>query len=149
VANPVRVGHLALSVSNLEEATKFYTDVLGFQVSLQRDEATFLTCGHVHHDLVLVQASDGSPPFNKGNLGLRHFALQVANFAELKAAYLELKNADVKIRLIVDHGITSSFYFFDPDGNNVEFFCNNQDTSAEGLAVLRDPGTSNKPLVLD
>jgi len=150
VANPIRVGHVALRVGNLAEAAQFYTDVLGFQISLQRGQAIFLTCGHVHHDLVLVQASKATPPMDKNGPGLAHLALQVANIDELKAAHAELKESGVTIKLIVDHGVTSSFYFSDPDGNNVEFFCNNQESSAEGLAVMLDPNTSiNEPLVLD
>ena len=98
---------------------------------------------------MLVQAAEATAPINKSSPGLQHFALQVADFAELKIAYAELKGSGVKIRNIVDHGTTSSFYFSDLDGNVVEFFCNNQETSAQGLAVMRDPSTSNKPLVLD
>ena len=44
--------------------------------------------------------------------------------------------------------MTSSVYFMDPDGNRVEFFCNNQADPAEGLAIMGAPGRRNKELVL-
>ena len=51
MAKPKRIGHLVLNVKDLEASTKFYTDILGFQVSRQRETGTFLTCGKIHHDL--------------------------------------------------------------------------------------------------
>ena len=42
---PKRVGHVVLNVSNLEASTKFYTEVLGFEIARQSDFGTFLTCG--------------------------------------------------------------------------------------------------------
>jgi catechol-2,3-dioxygenase len=47
-----------------------------------------------------------------------------------------------------DHGMTSSMYFFDPDGNRIEYFCNNQDDPAVGLALMGDVTRQNKELVL-
>ena len=55
---PKRIGHLVLNVSNNEVSTKFYTEVLGFEVALDRPGlGTFLTCGKIHHDLALFQAT--------------------------------------------------------------------------------------------
>jgi hypothetical protein len=45
--------------------------------------------------------------------------------------------------------MTKSVYFFDPDGNRVEFFFNTTDTAEEGLALMRAPGRKNTELVLE
>ena len=60
MAKPKRVGHLVLNVKDVEVSTKFYTDVLKFDISLQRPTGTFLTCGKIHHDLALFQAPEGA-----------------------------------------------------------------------------------------
>jgi hypothetical protein len=45
--------------------------------------------------------------------------------------------------------MTKSVYFFDPDGNRIEFFFNTTDTAEEGLALMRAPGRKNTELVLE
>ena len=138
-----------LNVKNLEESTKFYSEVLGFEIALQRPTGTFLTCGKIHHDLALFQAPEGAMPVTEGQLGLNHFAVQVEDINDLKEVYDELKDSGASMDRNTDHGMTSSIYFFDPDGNKIEFFCNNTDTASEGLDLMRSPERINKELVLD
>ena len=149
MAKPKRIGHLVLNVKDLEASTKFYTDILGFQVSRQRETGTFLPCGRIHHDLALFQAPVGALPVTEGQLGLNHFAVQVEDMADLQQAYDEFKVLDVKLDHNTDHGMTSSIYFFDPDGNRIEYFCNNQEDSADGLRLMGDESRKNKELVLN
>ncbi len=148
MAKPKRVGHLVLNVKDLDASTKFYTDVLGFEISLSRPTGTFLTCGKIHHDLALFQAPEGALPVTEGQLGLNHFAVQVADLDDLKDVYQELKASGANLDRNTDHGMTSSIYFFDPDGNRIEFFCNNTEAE-EGLAMMGAPSRQNRELVLD
>lgn len=148
MAKPMRVGHLVLNVKNLAESTRFYTDILGFEISRQTPTGTFLTCGKIHHDLALFQAPEDALPVSSGQLGLNHFAVQVEDLDALKEVYFNLKDREVTLDHNTDHGMTSSVYFMDPDGNRVEFFCNNQSDPAEGLAIMGAPGRRNKELVL-
>jgi catechol 2,3-dioxygenase len=148
MAKPKRVGHIVLNVKDLAASTKFYTEILGFQVSRQRETGTFLTCGKIHHDVALFQAPAGALPVTPGQLGLNHFAVQVENLADLKEAYAEFQAKGVRLDHNTDHGMTSSMYFFDPDGNRIEYFCNNQDDPAVGLALMGDVTRQNKALVL-
>ena len=149
MAKPMRVGHLVLNVKDLEASTKFYTEVLGFEVAIQRPTGTFLTCGKIHHDLALFQAPVDALPVTEGQLGLNHFAVQVADLEDLTEVYNTLKDSGAQMDRNTDHGMTSSVYFFDPDGNRIEFFCNNTDTAEEGLAMMRDTTRVNKELVLN
>src|SRR5262245_54118124 len=50
---PKEIGHIVLNVTDVERSTRFYRDVVGFQVSRYRPDGTgaFLTCGVVHHNL--------------------------------------------------------------------------------------------------
>ena len=52
---PHKLGHIAFHVSDVQAATKFYTDVLGFRVSdWMGDFFSFLRCGVDHHSINLV-----------------------------------------------------------------------------------------------
>ena len=149
MAKPKRVGHLVLNVKDLAASTKFYTEILGFEISLSRSAGTFLSCGKIHHDLALFQAPEGALPVTEGQLGLNHFAVQVEDLSDLEEAYREFKAAGVNLDHNTDHGMTSSIYFFDPDGNRIEYFCNNQADAKDGLALMGATERTNKELVLN
>jgi catechol 2,3-dioxygenase len=146
MVHPKRVGHLVLNVKDVVASTNFYIEVMGFEIAKQSDTATFLTCGKIHHDLALFQASDDATPVSKGGLGLNHMALQVEDFDMLTEYHHNLERYNIKIDRTTDHGMTSSIYITDPDGNGIELFCNNQATSEEGLEIMRSPDRENKEL---
>ena len=151
MARPKRIGHLVINVKDVAASAKFYTEVLGFEVSLERPGfGTFLTCGKVHHDLALFQASEDAAPVTEGGLGLNHMAIQVEDFEELKDYYHRLQEhfGDSELRT-VDHVMTKSIYIKDPDGNGIELFCNTFDNPADGLTEMRRPDRQNTELVFD
>lgn len=148
MAKPKRVGHLVLNVRDQEAATKFYTQVLGFEIAVERPGfGTFLTCGKIHHDLALFQAAPDAAPVTPGGLGLNHMALQVEDFDVLTEYYHLLRENGITELRTTDHGMTKSIYLKDPDGNGIELFCNTYDDPAVGLAEMRRPGRENKELV--
>ena len=151
MAKPKRIGHLVINVSDLDASTKFYTEVLGFQISIERSGfGTFLTCGSIHHDLALFQAKEGAAEVSDGGVGLNHMAIQVEDWEELKDYHKKLSEYFEASELrTTDHSMTRSIYIKDPDGNGIELFCNSQATSEEGLAEMRRPGRENKELVFD
>ena len=75
MVKPKRVGHLVINVKDVDTSVKFYRDVLGFELALERPGfGTFLTCGKIHHDLALFQAKPDAAPVTPGGLGLNHMA---------------------------------------------------------------------------
>ena len=145
---PKRVGHLVLNVKDQDASTKFYTEVLGFEIGTERPGfGTFLTCGKIHHDLALFQAAEDAAPVTPGGLGLNHMALQVEDFDSLTQYYHRLKGFGVDIDRTTDHGMTKSIYLHDPDGNGIELFCNTKETAEEGLAEMRRSDRRNAELV--
>src|SRR5262245_56586279 len=107
---PQEIGHLVLNVTDVEQSTKFYRDVVGFQVARYRPGGTgaFLTCGVIHHNLALFKAPEGAQPAQRGQIGLNHFAFKVESYKALQAAHQRLVAAGATIANIVDHGMTRS-----------------------------------------
>ena len=151
MAKPKRIGHLVINVKNVASSVKFYTDVLGFEVSLERPGfGTFLTCGRIHHDLALFQAPEDAAPVTEGGLGLNHMAIQVEDYEELKDYYYRLQDYyEVSDLRTVDHVMTKSIYIKDPDGNGIELFCNSFDNAEDGLEEMRQPNRQNTELIFD
>ena len=151
MAKPKRIGHLVLNVKDVAASVKFYTEVLGFEIALERPGfGTFLTCGKVHHDLALFQAPEDAAPVTEGGLGLNHMAIQVEDYEELKDYNRRLQDYfEASALRTVDHVMTKSIYIKDPDGNGIELFCNSFDNAEDGLAEMRRPDRQNRELIID
>ena len=122
-----RTGHLVLRVKDLDRSRKFFTDILGLpQVGDNGKGMLFFSTdvGENHHMLAIRQAPDGAPPPEPERGAMEHVAYELGSFAELQEAYRIFKAHNVKIHMMVYHGIAKSIYFEDPDGNVLEVYCN-------------------------
>lgn len=108
-----RMGHVAIQVADIERSVKFYRDILGLKLGWKMEKDwTILTCGP--DDLALIRKGPDvhHPP---------HFGLRVGSAQAVDRAYAELKDKVKITKAIQDHRDQSrSFYFEDPDGNQVE-----------------------------
>ena len=88
----------------------------------------FFSFGEQHHDIAVIKVPDDQPV---GSAGLSHTALQIeGGETELRELYQRLKDHGVKVDFTADHGNSKSVYFFDPDGNRLEIFCESMEMAA-------------------
>ena len=76
--NPqVKIGHVHLTVADLDRSLAFYRDILGFEVTAHYGSgAVFLSAGGYHHHIGLnTWAGRGVTPPPPGHSGLYHFAI--------------------------------------------------------------------------
>ncbi|SRR5579875_269550 len=122
--NPDRIGHVVLKIRDLKRSQQFYTEVLGLELMFEMPGMAFLASHRRdHHELALMEVGAGAPAPTGSQVGLSHVAFRLADEAELIKAYRELKERQVPISFTVHHGITKSVYFLDPDGNQLEVYC--------------------------
>lgn len=122
-----RTGHLVLKVKDIERSKRFFTDVLGLPLAGDNGKGMLFFSADVkdnHHMLAIRQAKDGAAMPDPEQAGMEHVAYELGSFAELQEAWKIFKENNVKIRHVVFHGITKSIYFYDPDGNMLELYCN-------------------------
>ena len=119
-----RIGHVHLTVSDLDRALAFYRDVLGFEVTLRYGrEAVFLSAGGYHHHIGLnTWAGRGAPRPAPGTTGLYHFAILFPDRHALAAAVRRVVEAGVPLEGASDHGVSEAVYLRDPDGNGIELY---------------------------
>jgi catechol 2,3-dioxygenase len=142
-----QLGHVVLKVRNAARSRDFYRRTLGLKVSLEDAAlgAVFLSVGETHHDLALFEVATGAGA-DATQPGLHHMAWRLGSFEELQAAYEELKVLGVPIESTIDHNVTRSIYFQDPDGNRVELYC---DMVVNGFEAMRTLRPANDRLDLD
>jgi catechol-2,3-dioxygenase len=130
---PLRIGHVVLKVRDLDRSLTFYRDLLGFRVSAEMSNVMlFLSAtGENHHDLALLRVGDQAPGALPGAVGLYHLAIQLADEAALRAAHVVLTEHGL-LRGASDHGVSHSLYTADPDGNEIELYCDTPRAEWEG-----------------
>src|SRR4051794_20775861 len=85
------VGHVNLRVRDLERATRFYRDVLGFHVTQRDSESVFLAAGDYHHHVALNTWDAPVGAAGPHAAGLHHFAIRLPDVSAL---------ADVVVRIL-------------------------------------------------
>lgn len=145
-----RIGHVHLTVSDLDRALRFYRDVLGFEVTSRYGrDAVFLSAGGYHHHIGLnTWAGRGAPPPPRGTTGLYHFAVLYPDRRALAVALRRVLDAGVALEGAADHGVSEAVYLRDPDGNGVELYRDRPEhewpRAADGTLAMH-----TKPLDLD
>jgi catechol 2,3-dioxygenase len=122
------LGHVVFYVRDLAASLRFYRDLLGFKVvgDAFGGQAAALSSGRTHHELLLIQVGDAPGPPPGRRRGLYHIGVKVGDSKEeLRAALQELRQAGVPVDGTSDHTVSWSLYVRDPDGNEVEIFCDN------------------------
>jgi catechol 2,3-dioxygenase len=126
-----KIGHVHLTVSDLDRALGFYRDILGFEVTTKYgSSAVFLSAGGYHHHIGLnTWAGAGAKPAPDGHTGLYHFAILFPTRKELAKAVKGLVAAQYPIDGAADHGVSEAIYLKDPDGNGVELYADRPKSS--------------------
>jgi catechol 2,3-dioxygenase-like lactoylglutathione lyase family enzyme len=134
------ISELVLEVSDLEEARRFYRDVLGFEETLYGEGAE----GRYWY-LVGETARLGLWTEQVGLAGGRggshvHYAFHVAD-AEIDPLKKRIEGAGAEVEGPIQLGPGRAIYVTDPDGNVVEFWSQDMAEYTEGARAGGGPGT--------
>ena len=118
------VGHIHLTVVDLDQALLFYRDLLGFEISARYGEsAVFLSAGGYHHHIGLnTWAGKDALPAPAGHTGMYHVAFLYPNRKALATVLKRLIDANYPIEGYADHGVSEAIYLRDFDNNGVEIY---------------------------
>ena len=124
------LGHAVLKVTDCDRAEKFYNGLLGLPIMARFDEdgmrMTFFTLGN-HHDFAVMQVSGEGGGNAETAVGLHHVAFKIGDsLDDLREAKAMLEGAGLELEP-VDHEVTKSLYFDDPDGNKLEVYVDASD----------------------
>jgi len=122
------LGHVVLKVRNQKRAEEFYGGVLGLPMVARLDKyhMTFYSLGN-HHDFAIMAVGDDAEAPAEGAAGMHHVAFKIGDSLDtLREAKGYLEGAGIEV-MPVDHGVTQSLYFHDPDGNELEVYVDTSD----------------------
>src|SRR5881628_2923392 len=85
---PCDVAHVNLNVTDLNRAIRFYTQILGFKITFQYEDAVVwlsfgqyrddvVGLGHGFHDVALYKAALPAPEDRRKRAGMNHMALRL------------------------------------------------------------------------
>lgn len=120
------LGHVALTVRDLEGSVPWYTALFQQDPVLDEDTGPFRhvvwMLGGTLFGLHEFPDADAATPFNERRIGLDHVSFGVADRTELERWQSHLEQLGVSHGAILDAGYGSGLSFRDPDGLPLEFF---------------------------
>lgn len=148
-----RLSHLVLLVENPAASAEWYQRVLGMRISARCESGPyaggyFMSFGVLDHDIALFPASAGA---GKGK-EFEHASFEVdcgGDLDRLRRLYGHLLQQKVRINEVLDHGVSIGVYFFDPDGHQLEVFCQIIRDSEAALAELAANQGKADPITLE
>jgi catechol 2,3-dioxygenase-like lactoylglutathione lyase family enzyme len=137
--------HLVFKTSRFREMSAFYLYFLNAWEVMASEGVLFLTYDDEHHRIAIFKI-DNLAELNRRAAGMEHFAYAYASLGELLANYLRLKDKGILPYLCINHGPTTSIYYKDPDGNQIETQTDNFDTQEELTGFFHSEAFRNNPI---
>ncbi|KAL8388787.1 hypothetical protein RB595_008929 [Gaeumannomyces hyphopodioides] len=159
---PVEMAHFVVRTHNMDATVDFYQKLLAADVVQRTERMTFLSYDHEHHRLAVAldpsalprpkaqqpngsgsgPAASGPPP---AVCGFDHVAFTISSISDLLLGYRARKELGIKPLYCLNHGISASMYYADPDGNKVELQAQNFADPEMAKAYMQSPEFLKSP----
>lgn len=140
--------HVTLKTSRLQEMVDWYRAVLGVEVQFQDAHNAWTTNDGANHRIAFLAAPGLSDdPEKNRHTGMHHSAFEYASFADLMASYERMDAEGIRPAFSLEHGLTISLYYRDPEGNFVELQSDNfGDWAASSAWMCTSPVFAENPI---
>jgi catechol 2,3-dioxygenase len=130
--------HVNLKTTRLQELIDWYAVVVGTEVIFQDATGAWLTNDAANHRIALLCFPGFvDDPDRETRTGMHHSAFEFNSFTDLNDTYQRLRDAGIEPDICIDHGMTLSYYYKDPDGNRIELQVDNFDDWAASSEWMR------------
>ena len=142
---PTKLAHVVRRTSRFKEMIRWHEIVFGAYPVYADDTIAFLTYDDEHHRFAIANIP-GLPDQPELAAGTDHVAFTHASLGDLLYTYERLKGEGIVPFWCINHGMTTSMYYKDPDGNRVEFQADNFPSVEEGNAWIRNSDFAANPI---
>jgi catechol-2,3-dioxygenase len=127
---------------------EWYGAVVGTTVTYRFDGGAWLSNDDANHRIALLANPEwDDDPYKLQHTGLHHTAYEYPSMDALLDTYVRLKELEILPHACLDHGMTMSFYYVDPDGNSVELQCDEfGDWAASREFMVTSPQFAENPI---
>jgi catechol 2,3-dioxygenase-like lactoylglutathione lyase family enzyme len=116
---PDKFSHFVIKTAQMATMVRWYQSVLQARVVQEGPSMCFLTYDGEHHRLAIVNVPHlTARPAD--SVGVDHVSYTYRNLGDLLAVYARLRAIGILPRWCINHRITTSLYYQDPDGTRVE-----------------------------
>ncbi len=122
---PKRLAHVVYRTRRFDEMLKWYEKVFDAKVQYQNPALAVLTFDDEHHRFAFADLNtirpDEDDKDDRGIVGVDHVAWEYDSMRDVLENYAKLKEEGIEPYWAVNHGMSASLYYADPDGNQMEF----------------------------
>jgi catechol-2,3-dioxygenase len=148
LVTPAKFAHAVLRTTRFKEMVDWYRTVLNAKIAYENNFLAFMTYDDEHHRIAIA-AFPGITERPPHAAGLDHLAYSYASLGDLVVTYERLKAAGITPVVTINHGITTSMYYRDPDGGKVELQIDNYDDVQAMHDFMRSPQFEKNPIGVD
>ncbi len=123
---PAKLAHVVLKTppDRVKLVLDWYKTVLEAEAMFETDHFGFVAYDGEHHRVAVLGLPETQERID-GRAGMHHMAFTYANLGDLAHTYNRLKGESISPEYSINHGPTTSMYYFDPDKNMVELQVDN------------------------
>ena len=148
ITSPIKLAHIVLRTSRFREMIDWYSTALGAHIAYADDGIAFLCYYDEHHRVAFINIP-GLADQPAGAAGVHHIAFTYENLHQLLDNHARLAEQGIEPVWCVNHGPTTSIYYADPDGNQLEFQVDNYDTVEEAGEFMFTEAFATNPIGVD
>ena len=145
---PTKIAHLVIRTKKVRELVDWYCKVFHAEVIFNNGWLAFLYFDDEHHRIAIGDPSTLEAP-NPSAAGIDHVAFSYASIEDLLSTYVRLKTSGILPYFKVDHGPTTSIYYKDPDGNQIELQVDNFGSLEEAHEYFKSNAFAENPLGIE
>ena len=118
--------HVTFKTTRLQAMIDWYAAVVGVDVNYQFPGGAWTSNDRANHRIAFLTIPGFEDDAEKiTRTGMHHTAFEYTSFNDLMASYARLKDIGIEPDACLNHGLTTSIYYSDPDQNMVELQVDN------------------------
>jgi catechol-2,3-dioxygenase len=134
-----KFAHVVFQTGQPAQMRDWYCAVLDGHTVFQDDALCFVTYDDEHHRVALITPPVPLERKSPTTASAHHVAYTFAHLDDLLGRYELLRDRGIEPAVCIAHGVTTSMYYQDPDGNFVEMQIDNFAEPDQATAYMHGP----------
>ncbi|MGQ0620450.1 MAG: VOC family protein [Panacagrimonas sp.] len=148
VVVPKKLAHYVIRAKRFQEMLAWYRKVFHLRTSFEAPVIAFLTYDEEHHRIAFLNTAHLPEP-DTMRTGVDHVAFTYEDLPALLHTWERLQASCITPFWCINHGMSTSMYYRDPDGNEIELQVDNFPSMEECKGWFASPAFVANPIGVD